>query len=109
MPPPKGNLVTRFSQVHTASLDAESSTRKFAAATKRRRNQGSPQPDEFALNAYNLGRSLKNLQEALAYLVDEHGTLSQDTAGIPVEGLQSAARHIAAAIDELPREMPHVR
>ncbi|WP_426990835.1 hypothetical protein [Pseudarthrobacter sp. Y6] len=100
--------MTRFSQVHTASLDAESSTRKFAAATKRRRNQGSPQPDEFPLNAYNLGRSLKHLHEALAYLIDEHGTLTQERAGIPVDGLQAAARHLSAAIGELPDAMPEV-
>lgn len=100
--------MARFGPVHTASLDAESSTRKFATATKRRRNQGTPAPGEFAMNAYNVRRNLINLSEALTYLIDEHGTLPQDRAGIPIDGLQAAARHLSAAIDELPAALPEV-
>lgn len=95
-----------FSPVHYAALEAESATRKLATATKRRRSHGTPKPGEMALNAYNIARTLKHLQEALTGLAEEHGTLAPEIPGITPESLQEAAAHLSKAITALPATTP---
>lgn len=97
---------TRFSPVHNETLDAEAATRKLANAIKRRRRQGTPAKDEFGINAYNIARTLKNLQTALADLSEEYSTLGPDLANIPAEGLSEACGHVEAAIQAMPQQAP---
>lgn len=97
---------TRFSPVHYETLEAEAAARKLARAIKRRRNQGTPAQDEFGINAYNIARTLRNLQTALADLSEEYSTLGPGLANIPSEGLAVASGHIEAAIQALPQQAP---
>lgn len=97
---------SRFSPVHYETLEAEAAARKLAKAIKRRRNQGSPAQDEFGINAYNIARTLKSLQTAIADLSEEYSTLGPGLANIPSEGLAVACGHIEAAIQALPQQAP---
>ena len=97
---------TRFSPVHNETLEAEATTRKLSNAIKRRRNQSKPTPDEYGINAYNIARSLKNLQTALAALADEYSTLPAELANITPDGLSAAVAHIEEAIKALPLQAP---
>lgn len=97
---------TRFSPVHYETLEAEAAARKLAKAIKRRRGQGSPAQDEFGINAYNIARTLKSLQTALAGLAEEYSTLGPGLANIPAEGLLEAYGCLDAAIQALPQQAP---
>lgn len=97
----------RYSNLHYETLETESATRKTASAAKRRRLQGSPKENEFALNAYNIGRSLSNLATALSSLAEEHQTLSHEaTAGIDADALRTAAVLVIQATEQLPTTTP---
>lgn len=96
----------RFSPVHYQTLETEAATRKLATTIKRRRRQGTPTKDEYAINAYNIARTLTNLHHALADLSEEHSTLDPELANLPPEGLIAACGHLEAAIQALPQQAP---
>lgn len=96
----------RFSPVHYETLEAEAATRKLATTIKRRRRQGTPTKDEYAINAYNIARTLTNLQNALADLSEEYSTLDPALANLSPEGLVAACGHLESAIQALPQQAP---
>lgn len=97
----------RYSNLHYETLETESVTRKIASAAKRRRLQGYPKENEFALNAYNIGRSLTNLATALSSLAEEQQTLSHEaTSGIDADALRAAAAMVTQASEQLPKISP---
>lgn len=96
----------RFSPVHYQTLETEAATRKLATTIKRRRRQSKPTQDEYAINAYNIARTLTNLHTALADLSEEHSTLDAELANLSPEGLIAACEHLEAAIQALPQQAP---